>query len=83
MHTRLGRLARDRHRLVAGAADLVVGGDGQLEDHMRALVADAAKMSGMVACGFGGAQTEIDRDPGGAKFCVPLPGHIGIGILDR
>ena len=50
---------------------------------MRALVADAAEVSGMIVGGFGGAQTDIDRDPGRAKFCVALPGHLRVGVLDR
>src|SRR5438034_733967 len=36
MHAGFGGLARDRDRFAAGGADLVVGGDGKLEDHMRA-----------------------------------------------
>ena len=55
-------LAGDRDRLVAGGADLVVGGDRELEDHVRAPVADAAEMPGMIARGFRGAKTDIDRD---------------------
>ena len=50
---------------------------------MRALVADAPKVSGMIVGGFRGAKTDIDHDPGGAKFCVALPGHLRVGILDR
>ncbi len=83
MHARLRRLARDRDRLVAGGADLVVGGDGELQDHMGALVADAAEMPGVIVGGFRGAQANIDRDPGRAKFGMPLPGHFRIGVFDR
>ena len=83
MHARLRRLARDRDRLVAGGADLVVGGDGELQDHVGALVADAAEMPGVIVGGFRGAEADIDRDPGRAKFGMPLPGHFRIGILDR
>ena len=83
MHARLRRLARDRDRLVAGGADLVVGGDRELQDHMGALVADAAEMPGVIVGGFRGAEADIDRDPGGAKFGVALPGHFRIGVLDR
>ena len=61
MHPRPRGLARDRDRLVAGGADLVVGGDRELEDHMRALVADAAEMPGVIVGGFRGAQADIDR----------------------
>ena len=60
MHPRPRRLARDRDRLAAGSADLVVGGDRELEDHVRTLVADAAEMPGMVARGFRGVETDID-----------------------
>ncbi len=83
MHARLRRLARDRDRLVAGGADLVVGGDGEFQDHMRALVADAAEMPGVIARGFRGTQADIDRDPGRAEFGMPLPGHFRIGVFDR
>ncbi len=83
MHARPHRLAGDRDRLVARRADLVVGGDRQLQDHMRALVADAAEMPGVIARGFRGAQADIDRDAGGAQSRMPLPGHFRIGIFDR
>jgi hypothetical protein len=83
VHPRPRRLARDRDRLVAGGADPVVCRYRQLEDHMRALVADAAKVASMVAGGFLGARADVDRDPGSAQFGVALPGHFGIGVLDR
>ena len=83
MHARPRRLARDRNGLVAGGRDLVVGGHRELQDHMRALVADAAEMPGMVVRGLLRAQADIDGDAGGAKFCVPLARDFGIGILDR
>src|SRR5262245_47120462 len=50
---------------------------------MRTVVADAAEMPGMVVCGLGGAEPDIDRDPRRTQLCVPLPGHQWIGILDR
>ena len=50
---------------------------------MRALVADAPEMSGMIARGFRSAEPDIDRDAGGAQPGVALPGHFRIGILDR
>ncbi len=50
---------------------------------MRTLVADAPEMSGVIVRGFRRAQPDIDGDAGGAKPGVPLPGHFGIGILDR
>ena len=83
MHARLGGLARDRDRLVAGGADLVVGGDGELEDDMRALVANATEMPGMIVRGFRGIEADIDDDARRAEFGVALPGHFRIGILDR
>src|SRR5258705_1378479 len=83
MHAVFRGLAGDRNRLVAGGADLVIGGDRQLQDPMRALVADAAKVSGMVARGLFRAKPDIDRDAGGAKSCVALASDFRIGILDR
>ena len=50
---------------------------------MGALVADAAEMPGVIVGGFRGAEPDIDRDAGGAKLGVPLPGHFRIGVLDR
>src|SRR5690242_6988809 len=50
---------------------------------MRALVADAAKVAGMIMGGFARAKPGVDGDAGGAQFGVALPGYQGIGILDR
>ena len=83
MHPRLRGLAGDRDRLAAGSGDLVVGRHRELQDHMRALVADAPEMPGMIARGLRGAQPDIDRDAGGAQPGMALPGHFRIGILDR
>ena len=68
MHPRPRRLARDRDRLAAGRADLVVGGDRELQDHMRALDP---------GCGGNArhgrarlpprTEPDIDRDAGGAQ----------------
>src|SRR6266446_9162279 len=46
-------------------------------------VADAPEVSGMIARGLSRAEPDIDRDAGGAKFCMALPGDFRIGILDR
>jgi hypothetical protein len=67
MHACLRRLARDRDRLVAGGGNLVVGGYRELEDDVRALVADAMEMPCVIARGFRGAETDVDRDPGRAQ----------------
>ena len=50
---------------------------------MRTLVANAAEMPGVVARGLGGAKTDVDGDTGRTQFCMALPGHFRIGILDR
>ena len=50
---------------------------------MRALVADAPEMSGVVARRFARAEPDIDRDAGGAQPGMALPGHLRVGILDR
>ena len=52
MHPPPRGLSRDRDRFAAGGADLVVGRYRELQDHMRALVSDAAKMPGMIARRF-------------------------------
>ena len=83
MHAGFRGFARDRDWLVADGADLVIGGDCELEDDMRAVIPDAAKMPGVVARSFRGIQTDIDGNPGRAKSGVALPRHLGIGVLDR
>ncbi len=50
---------------------------------MGALVANAPEMSGVIMRGLRRSEPDIDRDAGGAKFCVALASHFGIGILDR
>lgn len=55
MHAVARGVAGDCNRLAAGRADLAVGRDRELEDHLRALVADAAEMAGMVECRLVGA----------------------------
>src|ERR1700694_4159049 len=50
---------------------------------MWALVAGAPGVSGVIARGLGRAEPDIDRDAGGPKFRVALPGDFRIGILDR
>src|ERR1700688_5337328 len=83
MHPCFGGLARDRHLLVAGSRDLVVGGYRELQDHMGTLVADAPEMPGVMVCRLRSPEPDIDRNPRGAQSCVPLPGYLRIGILDR
>ena len=46
---------------------------------MRALVADAAEMPGVIVRGFRGAEADIDGDPGGAKLAWPCPATSGLG----
>ncbi len=79
MHPRPDHVSRDRHRAVAGSADLVVGGDRQLEQHMRTLVADTAEMTGMVPRRLLRAQPDINSDARRAQPCVPLPPTSGLG----
>src|SRR5258707_1444796 len=50
---------------------------------MGTLVADAPEMSGMIMRGLRGAKPDVDCNAGGAKFCMALPAHLGIWILDR
>ena len=83
MHPRLRDIAGDGERLVARGADLFVGGHRELQDHMRALVADAAEMPGMVVRGFAGAKADINGNSRCTQFRVPLARHFQIGILDR
>ena len=83
MHACLRRLARDRDRLVAGSTNLVVGGDGELQDHMGALVANATEMPGVIARGLRSRQPDIDGNPRRAKLGVPLPGYFRVGVFDR
>ena len=52
MHAVARGLAGDRERLAAGRADLAVGRDRKLQDHVRAPVPDAAEMPGMVERGL-------------------------------
>jgi len=81
--TRVSRgFARDRDRLVAGGGRSCRRRDREFSDHVRAPVADAAKMAGMVARGFRRTKPDVDGDTGGAEFCVTLPGNFRIGILD-
>jgi hypothetical protein len=82
MHLRPGGIAGNGKRLAAGGADLVVGRHCKLEDHMRALVEDATEMAGMVASGLRSAEADINSDPCGPQFGVPLPGNFRVGILD-
>ena len=50
---------------------------------MRTFFPDPAKMPGVIARGFHSPEPHLDRDAGSAQFCVALPGHQRIGILDR
>src|ERR1019366_8721326 len=54
----------------------------ELEDHVGTLVADAPEVPGMIARRLCGARSDIDRYAGGAKPCMTLAGHFGIGISD-
>ena len=83
MHPRPRRLARDRDRLAAGGADHVVGGHRELEQHLRAVIPDAAEMAGMVARRFLGAEPDVDSDTRRAQLCMALPGNFRIRVLDR
>ena len=60
-------------RLAAGEAHFAVGGDRQLQEHMRAALRDARDVAGMNATRFLGAETDIDRDALGAQLLVALP----------
>ena len=70
-------------RLATGSADLAVGRDRELQDHMRAVIPDAAEMPGVVEGGFARAQTHIHHDAGRAQPRMALTGDFRIGILDR
>ena len=83
MRARFGEFARNRHRFVTVSCNLVVGGDRQLQDHMRTPLADAPEMSGMSVSCFRRAKSDIDHNPGIAQLRVALPRHFRIGVLDR
>ncbi len=83
MHARLRDVASDVNRPVAGCRDLVVGGCRELQDHVRALVADAPDMAGVIMRCLSCAEADIDGDAGGAKSCKALSRDFRIGILDR
>src|SRR5580704_14699394 len=55
------RLTRDRYRLSPRRAGFAVGGDRQLEHDVGPAVAHAPDMAGMVAPGFLGTDTDVDR----------------------
>ncbi|MHC2931756.1 hypothetical protein ACVJA9_006553 [Bradyrhizobium diazoefficiens] len=75
--------ARDRDRLAAGGADLAVGRDCELQDHMWAPVADAAEMPGVVERSLRRAETHVHRDAGRTQTGMALACDFRIGILDR
>jgi hypothetical protein len=80
--TRAARLARDRDRLAAGGADLVVGETASFRITCGRLSRMRLKCPAWSRAASR-AQPDIDRDAGGAQPRVALPGHFRIGILDR
>ena len=50
---------------------------------MRALIADAAEMAGVIEGGLCRAKTNIHRDTGSAQPRMALASDLGIGILNR
>ena len=50
---------------------------------MRAAVAHAPDMAGMIVARLVGADADIDRDAGGAQPRMARARHFGIGIFDR
>ncbi len=83
MHARPRRLTRYRDRLAPGSADPVVGRYRKLEDDMGPSIADAPEMPGMIVRRLCRTKPDIDRNPGGAKPRMALPGNFRVGILDR
>src|SRR6516162_812465 len=76
-------LTRDRQGLAAGQSNLVVRGHRKLQDHMRAAIADAAKMAGVIVGCFRREKTGVDCDPHGAQSGVALTRNFRVGIPDR
>ena len=65
MDAGLRYLACDRHRRAAGERDLVIGRDGELEQHVWTLFAHAQEMPGVITRGLLGTQTDINLNAGG------------------
>ena len=82
MHTRLCRLACDRHRLTTSRRDLVIGGHGEFQNHEGTLRANAQKVTGMIARSLVLAEADIDLDPGGTEPCMALPADFRIRIFN-
>ena len=58
---------------------LAVGRDRKLEHDVRAAVAHAPDVAGMIAARLVGADADIDRDAGGAQPRMALPATSGLG----
>ena len=83
MHAVAHRLAGDRDRLAAGRAGFAVGRDCELEHDVRAAVAHAADVAGMVAARLVGADADLDDNAGRAQPRMAGAGDFGIGIFER
>ena len=76
------RLASDRNRLAAGSASLAVGRNRELEHHLRAALAHAPDVAGMVAPGLRRTDADLNGNAGRAEPRMAPAGHFGIGIFE-
>ena len=84
-----GRFGIDRPESSGAPSTLRIDGAGGI-DLIRITLARRVSPSvnlgvdyEVIVGSFRGTQADIDRNPGGAKFGMPLPGHFRVGVFDR
>jgi hypothetical protein len=83
MHTLAYRLAGDRDRLAPSRPNLAIGRNGELQRNMRAAIAHALQMSGMVVPRLLGDDADLDDNAGRTKPGVAGTGNLRIRIFER
>src|SRR5579862_3377932 len=83
MHALAHRLPGDGDGLAPGRSGFAVGRDRELEHDLGPAVAHAADVAGMVAPGFLGTDTDLDRNARGTQPPMALARDFGIGVFER
>ncbi len=73
----------NRKWLPTGGARLTIGRDSELEQNVRPPFPHPQNVTGVIAARRLGADTDINRDAGGAQPRMSCTGDLGVWILDR
>ncbi len=83
MNARPRRLAGDLYRPAAGQRGLAIGGNRELQRHVRAAVENPADMARVVAPRLVRAEPVGHGNPRRAQTGITVAGDLGIGIAQR